>query len=134
MVLSGSLPPVATRSATAGWPRLVVLSSLVATTRSTPSCRTVIRPTMSNRARVHVAPEQCCGFDDRVGFQPDMASIKALYDRGQSRRAESAWLPESGLLPLPFDGHLVPPPSLRSGDRRLARKTVREMDPRADTC
>ena len=35
-----------------------------------------------NRPSVNVPPEQVLPLDDRVGFNPNLASIKELYDRG----------------------------------------------------
>ncbi len=60
---------------------------------------------MDYRPVLKVEPEQVLHIDDKVGFNPAMAPLKALYDQGGRPAGNRLSQPHS--LPLPLHGYLA---------------------------
>jgi uncharacterized protein (DUF1501 family) len=85
-----------------------------------------------HRPRVRVAPEQVLQIDDRYGFHPSMAPIKALYDEGKVAVLNGVGYPSPDYSHFrSMDIWYTSEPEKMATDGWLG-KTVRELDPKAD--
>ena len=62
---------------------------------------------LENRPVVRVDPEQVLPINDTIGFNPNMAPIKELWDAGERGDHSGRWLSEPGPLPLSLHGYLA---------------------------
>jgi uncharacterized protein (DUF1501 family) len=85
-----------------------------------------------HRPRVHLTPEQVLKIDDRHGFNPSLAPIKALYDEGKVAVLNGVGYPEPDYSHFrSMDIWYTAEPEKMATDGWLG-KTVRELDPKAD--
>ena len=72
--------------------------------RSIPSSPTSILY-LENRPVVQ-DPERVLPINESIGFNPNMAPIKELWDQERGHHS-GRWLSEPGPFPLPLDGYLA---------------------------
>ena len=61
----------------------------------------------SVRGQAGIAADKTLRIDDRFGFHPSLAGIKALFRCGKGRHRRRGRLPVTEPQPLPIDGHLA---------------------------